>query len=214
MALFDAYLGALIYAAHRINQSKLPIIIIGAGLPTILRITGEAKSYAERLFKFIEIISLKDNAAIDALIEPARTKNVNFSGEAIKLILHETKGYPYFIQMFGSCIWHNLKSKTIDLKCAKESYDDYISELDTSFYAARYSRATAKEKEFMLAMAFINETRCEVSKVAERMGKKTNGVSTFRNNLINNGLIFSISHGLVDFTVPNFHLYLRRIQGL
>ena len=43
-------LGALIVAMHRVNQKALPVLLFGAGLPAIAALSGDAKSYAERLF--------------------------------------------------------------------------------------------------------------------------------------------------------------------
>ena len=43
---------ALISALHRCAQQNLPIAVVGAGLPQLLSIAGEAKSYAERLFDY------------------------------------------------------------------------------------------------------------------------------------------------------------------
>ena len=43
---------ALIAALHKTVQRSLPITLVAAGLPQIPRLAGEAKSYAERLFKF------------------------------------------------------------------------------------------------------------------------------------------------------------------
>jgi hypothetical protein len=46
---------ALIMAIHKLNQTCLPIILIGAGLPQILALAGSSKSYAERLFRYPNI---------------------------------------------------------------------------------------------------------------------------------------------------------------
>ncbi len=43
-------LEALIAALHKTVQRQLPITLVGAGLPQLPRLAGEAKSYAERLF--------------------------------------------------------------------------------------------------------------------------------------------------------------------
>jgi len=51
---------SLIMAVHRVNQKKLPILVVGAGLPLLVRLTGEAKSYAERLFEYPQIGALDD----------------------------------------------------------------------------------------------------------------------------------------------------------
>lgn len=52
-------LEALIGALHKVVQRRLPITLVAAGLPQIAELAGDAKSYAERLFKFPAIESLK-----------------------------------------------------------------------------------------------------------------------------------------------------------
>ena len=48
----DEELAALITALHRCAHRRLPITLIGAGLPQLPGKMGSAKSYAERLFEF------------------------------------------------------------------------------------------------------------------------------------------------------------------
>jgi len=43
---------ALIMALHKVSQLNLPLVVVGAGLPQILGLAGESKSYAERLFDY------------------------------------------------------------------------------------------------------------------------------------------------------------------
>ncbi len=45
-------LAALIAGLHRIAQTNLPVVLLGAGLPKLARLSGDAKPYAERLFLF------------------------------------------------------------------------------------------------------------------------------------------------------------------
>ena len=51
--LKSADLEALIVALHKCARRSLPITLVGAGLPQIPRLAGEAKSYSERLFRFV-----------------------------------------------------------------------------------------------------------------------------------------------------------------
>jgi hypothetical protein len=46
----EAELSALITALHRCIQRRLPVLLVGAGLPQLRGRMGEAKSYSERLF--------------------------------------------------------------------------------------------------------------------------------------------------------------------
>lgn len=48
-------LAALISVLHRCTQSRLPAMLVGAGLPQLCERAGNAKSYAERLFDFPDI---------------------------------------------------------------------------------------------------------------------------------------------------------------
>jgi hypothetical protein len=69
--LRTSQLEALIQAIHKTVQRKLPVTFVGAGLPQIAELAGDAKSYAERLFKFPKIDSLEGDDARKALTEPA-----------------------------------------------------------------------------------------------------------------------------------------------
>ena len=48
-------LSALIAALHRVAQSGLPMVLIGAGSPSLRRRVGGAKPYAERMFEFVDL---------------------------------------------------------------------------------------------------------------------------------------------------------------
>ena len=74
--LATAELEALIAALHKTVQRQLPITLVGAGLPQLPRLAGEAKSYAERLFKFPSIGRLSGAEAEQALVEPAERLEV------------------------------------------------------------------------------------------------------------------------------------------
>jgi len=59
-------IGGFAAALHRCNQLRLPVMLFGAGLPEILELVGEAKSYAERLFKF-EVVDAVSNPELAVL---------------------------------------------------------------------------------------------------------------------------------------------------
>ena len=94
-------LEALVMGLHRAAQMRLPITIAGAGLPTLATLTGEAKSYAERMFTFPVIGSLGDGQAREALVVPAEDEGVTWEDSALQRVIEVTHGYPYFLQEFG-----------------------------------------------------------------------------------------------------------------
>ena len=106
-------LAALISALHRCAQQKLPVTLVGAGLPQLRGRMGEAKSYAERLFNFSEIGALSRGDASSAITLPAKEEGVEIEPAAVDAIITETQGYPYFLQEWGKCAWEVAEASPI-----------------------------------------------------------------------------------------------------
>lgn len=206
-------LEALVNALHRVNQKRLPIMIFGAGLPKIFKELGEAKSYSERLFQFEEVGALEPQEAELAITEPAKDQNVFYAKEAVRRIVEITEGYPYFIQEYCKIIWDiSEEVNKIELSHVLEAEESFYKALDGGFFKVRYERCTAKEIKFMLAMVKCGELPCTISNVAQILGSKVNAISPVRAQLISKGLIYATRHGEIDFTVPQFDNFLRRIE--
>jgi hypothetical protein len=92
-------LGSLIMAMHKVQQLQLPLVLIGAGLPTLPGFAGDSKTYAERLFSFPSIGALSKEDAERALQEPALAIGVAFEPTSLIEIYRLTEGYPYFLQV-------------------------------------------------------------------------------------------------------------------
>ena len=203
-------LEALITAQHRINQERLPITIIAAGLPKILVNMTESKTYAERMFAFIEISSLEYKDAKNAIVNPGKPFDITYTEEALKEIYQITEGYPYFIQQF--CYLISKKYKDIDLNIVNEMKSIFFKELDKSFFKVRFDKCTPREKEFMFAMANCGELPCTVASVAHILNKDLKSISPIRARLINKGLIYATRYGEIDFTIPKFDEFLKRMK--
>jgi hypothetical protein len=134
-------LEALISALHRIAQRELPLALVGGGLPSIPRLAGEAKSYAERLFTFPRIGSLSEAAATDALILPAREEGVEYEGAAVERILELSEAYPYFLQEYGRHVWQVATQSPIGAEDVERAHPTVQSDLDEGFFTVRFERA-------------------------------------------------------------------------
>jgi len=91
-------LGALIMAMHALQQRQLPMVLMAAGLPILPGLAGNAKSYAERLFRYPIVGALNAEDAQKALEDPAEERGVRFEPAAVEAIYDLSKGYPYFLQ--------------------------------------------------------------------------------------------------------------------
>ena len=203
---------ALISAIHRCNQLRLPIMIFGAGLPKILKMLGEVKSYSERLFRFEEIGSLEKEDAKAAIVKPAEELKVSYNEDAVKEIINVTEGYPFFIQEYCKAIWERAEETIITVEDVYNSRPEFEKRLDQSFFKVRFERSTKKEKQFMFAMVKCGDLPCTIPNVAAIMGKNVKSISPYRAQLIDKGLIYATAHAEVDFTVPQFDKYLIRIN--
>lgn len=203
-------LEALIQAVHKTVQKKLPITFVGAGLPQIAELAGDAKSYAERLFKFPKIDSLNAVDAEKALAEPAATEGVEFERDALTLARSITKGYPYFIQELGYQVWEIAEGPAItrtDVELAKEAYE---TKLDSSFFRVRLDRATPLQTAYMRAMAELGPEAQKASEVARVMSRESTQLGPTRAELIDMGLLYTPEHGYAAFTVPDFDQFMLR----
>ncbi|MGN6556625.1 MAG: ATP-binding protein [Solirubrobacterales bacterium] len=202
---------ALISALHRVNQKSLPIAVAAAALPQIPQLTGEARSYAERLFDFPVIASLDRSAATAALVEPARRQGVEFSEEAVERALEWTAGYPFYIQQLGKHTWNLASESPIELTVIESAIPAAQAALDKSTYEVRVQRATERERRYMRAMAELGDGPFRSGQVAEKVGQTVNKASPVRQQLIAKGLIYATEDfGYIDFTVPRFGEFMQR----
>lgn len=201
---------ALITAMHRVAQQELPFVLVGAGLPQLVGVAGEAKSYAERLFDYPLIGALNEEDAAKALQEPVKAQNVSYTDEAIKIIYKHTKGYPYFIQEWGFETWNHSDDTIISAASVNSTMDEVIKKLDDNFFRVRLDRLTPTEKSYLRAMAELGPGAHRSGDIAAILHKKVNTVAPIRNSLIRKGMIYSPSHGDTEFTVPLFDEFMKR----
>ncbi|MBB4304171.1 hypothetical protein GGD81_003227 [Rhodobium orientis] len=201
---------ALIMAIHRIDQKRLPLLVVGAGLPLLVKLSGEAKSYAERLFDYNRIGALDDAEAERALVAPAREAGVAFEEGAIARILEVTEGYPYFLQEWGYQCWNTAKTSPVTEKDVKKATAAAIARLDGNFFQSRFARLSDPQKRYLRAMAELGPGPHRSGDIARAMGKTSQKVAPIRDALISNGMIYSPKYGFAAFTVPLFDAFLKR----
>lgn len=204
---------ALISALHKTNQLQLPVALMGAGLPQLVGLAGRAKSYAERLFEYCSIGQLDEEAAQDALCKPAAKEGVTYQDAAIREILKQTQGYPYFLQEWGKHAWNLAAHTPIDVATAHAATAQALAELDQSFFRVRFDRLTPLEKHYLAAMAELGAGPHRSGEIAQKMGKDVQTVAPVRNSLIKKGMIYSPAHGDTAFTVPLFDGFMKRTMA-
>lgn len=207
-------LEAIIAALHKTVQRGLPVTFVGAGLPQLPELAGQAKSYAERLFRFPMVGTLPPEDAATALTGPASTLGVTYEPAALETIVAYTEGYPYFIQEYGYIVWDLSTVETIAEAEVREAQQLVETKLDESFFRVRADRTTELELRYLRAMAELGPEPQQARDVAEVLGRTSQQLGPTRARLIDKGLLYTPGYGLAAFTVPQFDRYMRRNHRL
>lgn len=203
-------LSALIVAIHKISQRELPVLFFGAGLPQVAALSGDAKSYAERLFHYPAVGPLTPQDARTAIRQPVEDEGQSISDQALQEILNKTQGYPYFLQEWGYQAWNIAHGPRIEQADAMLASQEATHRLDDGFFKVRFDRLTPKEREYVIAMAKLGAGPYRSSDIASALGETPQSLGPRRSQIISKGMIYSPSHGDIAFTVPMFDEYLIR----
>jgi hypothetical protein len=208
----EPQLAVLITAMHRTEQRRLPVVLVGAGLPQLRGQMGNAKSYAERLFDFPTVAALPPDAARLAIEKPMADERVSITPEAMNQILKVTQGYAYFLQEWGSHTWLAAKDSPIMPEVVALASITAIAALDESFFRVRFDRLTPKEKKYLRAMADIGAGPHRSGDIADSFGVSVSSLAPTRSSLISKGMVWSPNHGDTAFTVPMFEEFMKRVM--
>jgi hypothetical protein len=201
---------ALIIGLHRAKQKALPVSFVAAGLPLIPALTGEAKTYAERMFVNASLGALPDDAACLALVDPARAQKVTWDDSALALAIAYTEGYPYFLQEVGRWAWREKAGDRITRTDVETAIPLAETELDESFFEVRLGRLNATERAYIEAMAALGDGLVSSSDIAQHLGRKPSAVTKIRDALIREAIIYAPVRGALSFTVPHCARFVRR----
>ena len=97
--------------------------------------------------------ALGAKAAERAVREPVREEGADVEPEALAAVVEHTRGYPYFLQEWGSHAWNAAPQSPITAVDVARATADALRALDRGFFRVRLDRLTPREKEYMRAMA-------------------------------------------------------------
>ena len=193
-------------AVHQIGQgaTPLPVMFVGAGLPSLPAQLADATSHAERLHDYRPIGLLSADAARTALLGPSAERGVGWEPAALDQALAIAGGYPYFIQAVGKHVWDAAVTDPITADDVAVGGESARREVDEGRYRSRWERATPAQRDLIRALATTGgEDTAAVSDLVTAMGKRrVSDLSVARNELIKKGLVYAPERGVLAFTVP------------
>jgi hypothetical protein len=209
-----AELTAVNAAVHHLGQAgvPLPLLLIGAGLPSLPAQLADATSYAERLYDYRTVGLLDPDAADDALSLPALDLGAQWDPDALRTATALARGYPYFLQSIGKHVWDYARASPISTEDVRVGMIEAQREVDDGLYRSRWERATPAQRELMRALASVGATGpAAIADIARHMGKpRTSDLSVARNELIRKGLAYAPERGVLAFTVPGMNEFVDR----
>lgn len=203
-------LAALVHTCHISAQMQLPFVLVGAGLPHIAKLAGDAKSYAERLFNYPEIGQLDDESSKKALLIPAQKMGVEIEEKTLNSTMKEAQNYPYFLQEWGSHLWNLAENNPITMDVFEKAKPRIQKHLDDSFFRVRLDRCKPLQQKYMRAMAELGPGPHKTGDIAAVLECDATQLSMTRSQLISLGMIWSQRHGETAFTVPLFDEFMKR----
>ena len=185
-----------------------PLVVAIAGLRSI-RDHRRMPSYFERA-EWHELGSLGQAATLEALVGPAAAAGRPFNAPAAAYLAGETGGYPYAIQLYGHHAWRaSAGQDRITLEAAREAARTASVQLERGLYAQRWAQASAREQQYLLALAAQQADGLPMTggAVARRLAAAPAQLSSYRARLIEKGTLVAEGDTL-SFAVPGMAAYV------
>ncbi len=216
-------LSVLLDVFQSIQKKGIPFMLVLAGLPTLFPKLVDARTYAERMFRVMTLTRLNTDESREAILKPIEVAEcpVNFVGDSVEVIIHESAGYPYFIQficreVFDVFIQQNERGElggTVPIEAIQQK-------LDADFFAGRWARITDRQKELLSVIAHLEKPDEEftiqelVEKSQEMLDKafSSSHANQMLASLSERGMIYKNRVGKYSFAVPLLGRFIRRID--
>jgi type II secretory pathway predicted ATPase ExeA len=207
-----------------IQKKGIPFMLVFVGLPTLFPKLVEARTYAERMFRVVFLDRLADKDSRDAIRKPIKDARcpVRLHEEAVRLIVQESGGYPYFIQFICRETYDVFLQQPDRGEQTGVPIADITRKLDTDFFAGRWARVTDRQRELLTVVAGLpnNEREFTLQEIAEQSRKtlrkpfSPSHVSQIFAALGEAGLIYKNRHGRYAFAVPLLGRFILRQEEL
>jgi hypothetical protein len=202
-------LAALARAMQSTARAGLPIAVILSGLPGLARHLADAGTFMERL-PLVILGDLDADATRFALVKPAADVGVRIDDDALELLVRESSGYPYFVQLFGFWAFDAMgRRHVLRIDDARAGVAAGRGDAARSLYEPRWDRLSGLQRDYVAAAAAQDDV-ASTGAIAAALGRTHQQVSPVRAALIDDHhLLAAAGHGLVRFTLPGFADWVR-----
>lgn len=216
-------LSVLLDVFQSIQRKGIPFMLALVGLPTLFPRLVEARAYAERMFRVVELSRLEEDEARDAIVKPVEDARcpIKFTPESVDIIASLSGGYPYFIQFICREVYDIWIQRIGTGGATAIPAAEITRKLDTDFFAGRWGHATDRQRELMYVIStlptcdgeFSVQEIVEASDSVLDAGFGNSHVNQMLATLANAGLVYKNRRGKYSFAVPLMAGFIRRQHG-
>lgn len=213
-------LGTLLDVFQSIQRKGVPFMLALSGLPTLFPKLVDARTFAERMFRVVNLTQLSEAESRDAITKPISVAKcpIQFTAISVEAIIGLSSGYPYFIQFICREVYDIWIQRLGTEQEMSIPIAEITRKLDSDFFAGRWAKATDRQRELMLVISRLENCDSEFS-VQDIVVKSENVLtknftSSHANQILsalaNAGLIYKNRHGKYMFAVPLMGDFVRR----
>lgn len=203
---------ALAVAIQHVIRDDGNIAFVFAGLPSMIEsvVNGKTLTFLRRAVP-MELGPVSVTEVALSLVRTMAGSGIELPADLATLLAEATRGYPFMIQLVGYHVWqnaHRAGTKLIDEAIAHEGIALARDRFDRTVIEPALQRLPSTLVEYLLAMAEDGGVSSESGRVAARMGKTLQQVSSYRARLIREDVIEASAWGKVEFAIPYMADYL------
>lgn len=213
-------LSVLLDVFQSIQSKGVPFMLVLTGLPTLFSKLVDARTYAERMFRVMTLTRLNDDESREAILRPIEAAEcpLRLSPASVKRIIHESAGYPYFIQFIGREVYDVFIRQHADEEQRVVPVEAIQRKLDADFFAGRWARITDRQRELLWVVAHLERpdeefTISELTAVSKSLLSKPFSASHANQmlaSLAEKGMIYKNRLGKYSFAVPFLGRFILR----
>jgi AAA ATPase domain len=217
-------LSVLLDVFQSIQKKGIPFMLVLAGLPTLFPKLVDARTYAERMFRVMTLTKLTAEESREAILKPIEVAEcpVRLSPESVEVIIHESAGYPYFIQFIGREVYDVFIRQHAEEEKKFVPTEAIQRKLDADFFAGRWARITDRQRELLWVVAHLDRpdeefTILELTEKAKMLLPKAFSPSNANQmlaSLAERGMIYKNRLGKYSFAVPLLGRFIARTYEL
>lgn len=203
-----------------LQRQELPLMLVFAGLPNLLRKLVESRTYAERMFRVRFIDRLTATESEDAIRRPIAdvTRPLQLTDDSVMEIVKRSGGYPYFLQFICKEVYDTFIQRTSAGGEPIVPIAEIERKLDSDFFAGRWARCSDRQRDLMGLVARLDDPDTEFAVKDLELLSRAHLDKPFSGSHIvqmlaaleRKGLIFKDRRGRYAFAVPLFGPFIRR----